>query len=398
MKKALKLTLFLGLVAAICTGILAGVNMLTKDRIAEQSAGAETAALKEMYPDATKITVIDDFEADSAGLVVAAYRIDESAYAFRVSSQGYSAPIIFLIGFDSDGSNSKYKVLEVNDTAGIGDRIIADDYVTELTGLATTDSFPLISGATKSSTAVVDGIGAAVEVFNSLTGSTGGPSTPEPEEDEQTLVNEVEADGTITYTVLSKGFYADSQNEFTITIDTTTNTIVEVVNTVFSDTVGFGDAATTTEHLAKYAGLSAIEESNVDVVSGATFTSKSLDNAVKFALGLYGEREIAIPPVEVDGVITYTVSATGFYPDFKNTFEVSIDTATDTIVSVVNTSFNDTVGIGDAAISEEHLAAFAGLSVTEDLSVDVVAGATVTSKSVSSAVADAIAQYNERGE
>ena len=67
MKKALKLTLFLGLVAAICTGILAGVNMLTKDRIAEQSAGAETAALKEMYPDATKITVIDDFEADSAG-------------------------------------------------------------------------------------------------------------------------------------------------------------------------------------------------------------------------------------------------------------------------------------------------------------------------------------------
>lgn len=390
MKNTLKLTIFLGLIAALCTGILAGVDMLTKDRIAEQSAGAETAALKELYPDATSFTVIEDFEADSEGLVLAAYQVDDTAYAFRVSSQGFASPVVFLIGFDNDGSNSKYTVLEQNDTAGIGDRILADDYVSDMSGLSTTDSFPLISGATKTSEAVVKGVSAAVEVFNSITGSTGGPAVEEPEEDPVALLSESEGETSVTYEVESKGFAGN--NVFEITVDTTEHTIVSVVSKVYSDTPGpdYGEKVITEENLASYEGL-VISEANVDVVSGATFTSNSLQAAVDLVKELYSER-----PDENTAVIE--VEAPGYNPDTPNIIAVHINKETNTVSAVKVVEFNDTKGLGDQATTEERLNEYVGLTIDDEVNVDVVSGATVTSKAVDKAVVEALAIHAEGGQ
>lgn len=395
MKKTIHLTVFLAVVAALCTGVLATVNMFTKDIIAEQNASAETAALKELYPEASKITVIDDFEADENNLVQAAYQIDDSAYAFRVSSQGYAEPIVYIIGFDADGSNSKYMVLEVKDTQGIGDRVAQDEYIKEMSGKATTDAFPLISGATKSSEAVVKGIGAAVEVFNAITGSTGGPSTPEPTptEPEIVIINETEADGIKTYEFSAPGFMKATPNEYKLSIDTTTHTVTELINTVFNDTPDIGDMATANSHLEQFVGLSVFEAVSIDIVSGATVTSESINTAVQFIFDTYAS---SVDYLVLDGKVIVNVDAFG-YSDTPNKVRVTFDQATSTILEVVVTEFNDTPGLGDQATTADRLAQYVNKSVTDDVNIDTVSGATETSDAINKAVAQAVQIYNEGG-
>lgn len=300
MKKILQLTIFLAVVAALSTGVLAFANYLTKDKIAEQAAGAETAALNELYPDAQDITVISDFEADADGLVEVAYAIDDEAYAFRVSSMGYSNPIVYIIGFDADGTNSKFEVIDVQDTQGYGSKVAEDEYIGEMTGLSTTDTYPLISGATVSTSAVTRGVAAAVEVFNSITGQTGGPVVVEPEKpmivmseidpmDAEATLVESDDPALVIYDVRTPGYNVivdggSAYNTYTVTINTELREVVSVELSRFSDTQYIGDKVDN-EYLANYSGMSLDDDAfTLDVVSGATVTSESAARAVHVAV------------------------------------------------------------------------------------------------------------------
>ena len=61
-------------------------------------------------------------------------------------------------------------------------------------------------------------------------------------------------------------------NEFVIVVEN--GAIVSVTNTVFGDTAGIGEAAVSEDALSAYTG--ATLESEVDAVSGSTFTSTFL--------------------------------------------------------------------------------------------------------------------------
>ena len=68
--------------------------------------------------------------------------------------------------------------------------------------------------------------------------------------------------------------------------------------------------------------------------------------------------------------------------------EFDIEIADGKVVSIVNTKFGDTPGIGDAALSEDYLGSFVDLSV--DDGIDAFASATYTSESIIAAVASAL--------
>lgn len=75
-----------------------------------------------------------------------------------------------------------------------------------------------------------------------------------------------------------------------------------------------------------------------------------------------------------------------------NTLEIKVNTATQVIESVAYVTFSDSKGIGDKTNSDVFLSQFVGISIVDEAaSVDVVTGATVTSKSVIKAVNAAIA-------
>lgn len=70
-----------------------------------------------------------------------------------------------------------------------------------------------------------------------------------------------------------------------------------------------------------------------------------------------------------------------------NQFEIKVDTATNTVLSVEYVSFSDTKGLGDMTNSRQFLDQFIGLDLaSEDVSIDVVSGATFTSDSAISAL------------
>lgn len=97
-------------------------------------------------------------------------------------------------------------------------------------------------------------------------------------------------------------------------------------------------------------------------------------------------------------VITYTISSRGYavleggYDDAEpNIFEVALNTSDNTIVSVVVVEMNDTPGISDPINTTTYLEQYEGLSFDDDsITVDSVAGATMTSVSANRAVRTAI--------
>ncbi len=80
------------------------------------------------------------------------------------------------------------------------------------------------------------------------------------------------------YTIESQGF--QGKNTFEITVEN--GAIKSVVCTNFVDTPGIGDKATTTDYLAKFNGTTL--DSKFDVISGSTYTSNSVIDAVKTVL------------------------------------------------------------------------------------------------------------------
>lgn len=290
MNKTVKLTIFLAIISAFATGILAGVNMITAPIIASNEAGAQTAELQKFYPDAASIEAVD-FEADANGLVKEAYKIDDSAYAFQVASRGYNEDIVFLIGYDVDGSSSKFNILSNNDTPGYGQRLMEDSYINGMNGKSASDAVDMISGVTASSTAIKNGVDAAVSVFNSITGSSVKPAEVIVEKPKVvigdlqggTIKSSSQEGDVVTYLVNAEGF--EGNNEFEVKINLATKTIESVKFIAFKDTVGLGDKADSPEFLDQFTGLSIDQlPAEVDGISGATYTVESVVKSVKLAV------------------------------------------------------------------------------------------------------------------
>lgn len=292
MNKTIKLTLFLAIISALATGVLAAVNSITQPIIAANEAGAQTAELKNFYPNASTFETVE-FTADDAGFVKEAYKVDETAYVFQVASRGYEDDIVFLVGYDMDGTNSKFKILSNNDTPGFGQRLMEDSYQQGMNGKTTSDAVDMISGVTKSSSAIKTGVDAAVSVFNSLTGSTAKPAEAEVELPKVTLtgvtkgeITESNREGDVmTYLVSSQNFYGDAENVIEVKIDLASRTVQSVSFNKFNDTEGIGDKADTPEFLNQFVGMSIDDvPQEIDGISGSTTTISTVVGSVNVAI------------------------------------------------------------------------------------------------------------------
>ena len=429
MNKIVKLAVFLGLVSAIAGGALAAVNNVTAPIIDQKKAAQSQGALLEIFPDATFSEV--EFK-DETGIILSVYRAENKGYVFEMKNAGYntSEPLEFMLGIDDNGNYVGYKVTVNQETSGLGSRVSDDEFKNSIVGKTIDDEIDTLSGATLSSRAIISGINAAKTVYGELAGVEVEVKEPEVtvaqvslsddfSANNATIENSQEVDGKTVYTVSAKGF--EGNNVFEITVDEN-GIIVSVVNVEFKDTAGIGDMAVKEDYLATFNG--ATLESTLDACSGASYTSKSIAAAVQAVLNggneSENEGETSVneeessedeTPVVSDGpqyVIdddysgcnatvegseetengtVYTISSYGFHG--TSMFEVTVNENKE-IVSVVCTEFNDTEGIGDAAITDEYLSKYNG--VTMESSVDVCTGATFTGKSVAAAVQAALEQ------
>lgn len=126
MKGNAKLGLILAIFAAVGCACLAGVYAITKDAIAEQSQKALTASLKEVFPEAESFEDISASLTAPSGDVVfeqaflAKTSLAPLGVAVRASGSSYGGNATLLIGVGLNRSIAGVRILDLNDTPGLG--------------------------------------------------------------------------------------------------------------------------------------------------------------------------------------------------------------------------------------------------------------------------------------
>ena len=269
----------------------------------------------------------------------------EGGYVLAMTANGYVDEIKLLVAVDNEGVVKGYTVRDIHDTYGLGlgvqdDLFFLVGLMNSKGDLAVNSNIDAVTGATISSSAVVACVNAASKYVQE-SGAAGGPLT-----------------GT------ANGF--GGPITVSVTMDGDKITAVEIVSN--SETPEIAGAAL--EQIP--AAIVAANSPDVDIVSGATYTSNGIINAVKNALDSAGGGSGAL-----------TGTADGFIGPI--TVAVTMDGDTITAVEVISNS--ETIEIAGGALEQIPAAIVAANSPD----VDVVSGATYTSNGIINAVKNALA-------
>ena len=337
------------------------------------------------------------------------------AEVVEVTAKGFVSDVTVSLTVEN-GAIATFSVDASGETAGLGQRAMEDDFTSQFIGksapLTLGDGIDAISGATITSTAVVD---AANDALSSIAGSaeTADPGVVVAQDDNTTVsvkndgtasvsVNEgytgtstvtlnaengkittgsigaVEAPKGEEMTATAKGFGGDVTVKATIDNGTITALTVETPD----ETAGLGQKCSDAEFTAQFIGKAIPVElgKDVDAVSGATITSA----AVVDALNSLNAPDIGeIPEEEQKPVVTgeeKSVTAQGFLGDV--TVKATLDGNTITALTVETP--DETPGLGQNCSEEDFTKQFIGKTLPVELGkdVDAVSGATITSTAV----------------
>ena len=268
MKPAVKMIVVLGLISAISSGLLAGVNMLTKDTIATNSD-------KELNKSLAKVIDADEFEKQEETELALWHALKNgelAGYVVRLTGKGYSsAGIDILVGMDSRASVTGVLVFSHSETPGLGSKVAEPRYLAQFVGkgidspFATGEDVDAISGATSSSKAVIGSVRKAVEFVGEYAGLSNN-------------------DKPIDISALSPGKYTGTAmgytSEITVEVTVAEGKVTEITIVSQGDSPEVAGPA----FEAIIAAIKQEQSLEVDLVSGATFSSEGLIAAVKDAL------------------------------------------------------------------------------------------------------------------
>ena len=172
----LRLAVTLLAICAVVALALAGVNAITKDKIAANKAAKTAAALEKVLPGVEGLEKME--LAADAGIVTGIYGAGNS-YAVEVAPNGFGGAITMMVGI-VDGKVTGISIISHAETPGLGavasqdtDKGVAfrDQFKGLISGIAIGDGenqIDSLSGATISSQAIVDGVNAALEYVAKL--------------------------------------------------------------------------------------------------------------------------------------------------------------------------------------------------------------------------------------
>ena len=185
-KDMFKLGLNLLIISAVAALLLALTNSVTSSTIAKRNEQENAEARKLVLESAQDFEQVKDVKTDnSKGVEVSEiYEAKDASgntvgYTLKVLPSGYGGTIELMVGIDSaKGQVSGINVVSNSETAGLGakstDPEFSDQYkgkpLEELSvlknGTPGDTEIKAISGATITSTAVTNGVDAAIEVYN----------------------------------------------------------------------------------------------------------------------------------------------------------------------------------------------------------------------------------------
>lgn len=175
-KDILKPSLTLFIICLVVTALLAGTNLLTKDRIAEQAEIMAGESRKVVLSDA------DDFE-EKDGYYVGLKGGETVGYVFETESKGYGGTVKVMTGISADGMITGVVVLEHGETPGLGANAERTTFTDQYKQAVPAEGITLVknrdagegeiealTGATITSRAVTSAVNLAVEQYDTVKG------------------------------------------------------------------------------------------------------------------------------------------------------------------------------------------------------------------------------------
>ncbi len=168
------LTLFV--IAAVIAGLLAGVNMITKDRIAAEKERKTEEALLKVVPEGQQVLEKLESYPDGSALVRQVYTTTDG-YVFEVAPSGYGGEMRLMVGISSEGAVTGLEVVSHGETSGLGANATKEAFRSQFVGVdqaaaVTKDGGQIdaLTGATVTSRAVCDGVNAALASWRDMEG------------------------------------------------------------------------------------------------------------------------------------------------------------------------------------------------------------------------------------
>ncbi len=134
MKKIFQLIASLTIISAVCAAVLATVDAVTKERIADiQKQSTANAAKLVMLNSVKNIEPLTGYEGAFAGRdgngEILCYAITGS------DMQGYGGRISLMVGFTKDLSIVTYRKLEASETPGLGTKLSSPEFMNQFHGM-----------------------------------------------------------------------------------------------------------------------------------------------------------------------------------------------------------------------------------------------------------------------
>lgn len=152
----------------ICVGIallLAVVNNMTKDIIAENAVREKQEAILAVFPSGDEVK---PYEADGEEIFLVLKNGEIIGYCVNATGNGYGGEVDMMIGLDAGGAVSGLKVISMSETPGVGSKIQADSFLAHFIGfdheIEIGTDVDGISGASFSSKAVAQAVNHAVSI------------------------------------------------------------------------------------------------------------------------------------------------------------------------------------------------------------------------------------------
>ena len=334
---------------AICLAaalLLAGINMLTAQRIADRENAAANDALLEVLPDGKNFKAIE-LDSSYPESVKEAYSAD-GGYVFRVVGAGRNGEIVAMVGVDSDGKIVGIKIITTEETPKYADAVYAAIQGENggYKGMALEGYEPVIvAGSTMTSNGVSEAVKAALQAAAIAGGASVDLRTPE-----QIFQDNCNAALGTSGATFTKWF----RTEIVSGVDAVYESEGGRVYVIGDAFVGVKDGSVTT--------ADASDDDKAAALAADAVISASKLTAVEKPKGT--DKAVSKIYVTDSGNYVFEIKASGYAVQVFNGASIIINIAISAdgkIIDVITVSHGESPGIGDVCATEDYYAGFIGI-------------------------------------
>lgn len=174
-KSVLVPTLALLIICLVATTLLAGTNMITKDKIAANAVETENASRSVVLPSAKTYGEVQTLDNGITYCVGTDVSDKTAGYVFTAGAKGYGGTVSVMVGLDTEGVITGIEILSHSETPGLGANAVKDDFKSRFTGKSGEltvnktsndgQNIQAITAATITSKAVTEAVNMITEAF-----------------------------------------------------------------------------------------------------------------------------------------------------------------------------------------------------------------------------------------